>query len=129
MHSTSLRAVVRQSEVVPASWWNNQDPGRLLSQRRTLSGPCSGLLPFVPSTINISHLSCNLIGHAAIVAGCTIQCIRLYPTYSVCRGVTRHLTKVYWHISEILNMQKTTETRLCKAKCNTLLVKTDLESR
>ena len=30
-----------------SSWWNNQDPGRLLSQCRTHSGPCSGLLPFM----------------------------------------------------------------------------------
>ena len=40
-------AVARRPEVVLASWWNNQDPGRLLLQRRTLSDPCSGLLPFV----------------------------------------------------------------------------------
>ena len=68
MHGASLRAVARRPEVALASWWNNQDPGRLLSQRRTLSDPCSGLLPFVDRvyTINILHLSRNLIGHAAI---------------------------------------------------------------
>ena len=47
MHSASLRAVAHRPEVAMAPWWNNQDPGRLLSQCRTLSGPCSGLLPFV----------------------------------------------------------------------------------
>ena len=36
----------------------------------------------------ISHLTCNLIGPPAIVARCTSQCIRLYLTPSVCRGVT-----------------------------------------
>ena len=45
MHGASLRVIARQPEVALASWWNNQDPGQLLSQRRTLSGPCSGLLP------------------------------------------------------------------------------------
>ena len=59
-------------EVALASWWNNQDAGRLPSQHRTLSSPYSGLLPFVDtSTIYILHLSCILIGHAAFVAGCT----------------------------------------------------------
>ena len=83
MHGASLRAVAHQPEVALASWWNNQDPRRLLSQRRTLSSPCSGR---GPSTINSSHLSCNLIGHAAIVAWCTSQCIRLPDPFRVQRG-------------------------------------------
>ena len=45
MHGASLQAVAHRPEVALASWWNNQDPGGL--QRRTLSGPCSGLLPLV----------------------------------------------------------------------------------
>ena len=44
-----------------------------------------------PSMINISNLSCNLIGHAAILA-CTCQCIRLYLTPSVRGEVTQRLT-------------------------------------
>ena len=66
----------------------HQDPGRLLSQQRTLFGACYGLLPFGPSTINILHISCTVIGHAAIVVGCTSQCIRLYLTL-LCAEVSR----------------------------------------
>ena len=35
MHGASFQAVDLM-EVALASWWNSQDPGRLLSQRRTL---------------------------------------------------------------------------------------------
>ena len=79
--------VATQPEVALASWWNNQDSGRLLSQYGTLCGPCPGLLQFADmSMINISHLSCNLIGHADIVAWCTSQCIRLNPTLPCVEG-------------------------------------------
>ena len=55
--------------------------------------PSSGLLPFADTrAINISHLSCTLIGHATIVACCsTSQCIRLNLTLPR-GGVTRRLT-------------------------------------